>query len=290
MRVSPRWTVERYSRFYADDYRDLYSPRSFGQTVIDHTIALSKGPGARHVAAFVEKTWLDFGNNKAPVIMELGAGGGWNLACLPKDWVRVGFDTDERYLEAGRVAFNITMQNGFVDDVLPELHRADIVLLSHVLEHLSDPLEMIRRIVDATRPEVLIVVEVPGIFRLHKSGLDLMRYWQNAHTFTFTARTLADTCRRAGFEPLRIDEHIQMVFSPSNTIKRPLIDDPELADDILEYMKACEWWAGTIQYFTKIPLLNRAKVKLDLIGDVCLRVALKLGLLKGPGRHLVKEK
>lgn len=290
MRASPRWTVERYSRFYADDYRDLYSPKPTGETIVDHTISLSEGPGARHVATFVERTWSDFGHNRSPVIMEMGAGGGWNLARLPKDWTRIGFDTDERYLEAGRTAFGVDMQNGFVDDVLPELNRADMVLLSHVVEHISDPVEMIRRIADATRPDTLILIEVPGIFRLHKAGMDPMRYWQNAHTYTFSARTLADTCRRAGFEPLRIDEHIQMVFSPGSGVQRPLIDDSELADDVLVYMKACEWRARTIQYLQRIPLLNRTKAQLLRFADLSVRAAFRLGLMKGPGRHLMKDK
>lgn len=289
MRASPRWTVERYSRFYEEDYRDLYSPAVSSETLVDYTIALSNGPGARHVATFVKKTWSDFGDDRLPVVIEMGAGGGWNLARLPTDWTRIGFDTDERYLEAGRVAFGIQMQKGFVEDVLPKLHKADIILLSHVLEHFSNPVGMIQRIAEAARLDTLILIEVPGVFRLHKSGMDPMRYWQNAHTYTFTARTLADTCRRAGFEPLRIDEHIQMVYRPGNRVQRPVVDDLEMADDVLGYLKACEWRWETMQLLQKIPLLANAQTQMIRLADLSVRAALMLGFMKGPGRHLVKE-
>lgn len=153
-----------------------------GLLLAEHVRTLASGPGALHVAAFVRHAWRDFGRNHAPVVMEMGAGGGWNLAALPADWTRVGYDTDLRYLVAGREAFGIDMRNGFIDDVLPDLGTADVVLLSHVLEHISDPVGTLQRIAGAARPDALILIEVPGIFRLHKRGMDPMRYWQNAHS------------------------------------------------------------------------------------------------------------
>lgn len=289
MRATPRWTPERYKRFYDDDYRDLYSPATHGLLLAEHVRTLASGPGALHVAAFVRHAWRDFGRNDAPVVMEMGAGGGWNLAALPADWTRVGYDTDPRYLVAGREAFGIDMRNGFIDDVLPDLGTADVVLLSHVLEHISDPMGTLQRIAGAARPDALILIEVPGIFRLHKTGMDPMRYWQNAHTYTFCARTLADTCRRAGFEPLRIDEHIQMVFRPDTRAAGAVLEDSRLADEILAYLNVCDRLARMERGMPSGALGSRVRAAWMRLADALVRALIATQLLSGPGRHLVEE-
>lgn len=283
LRVTPRWTAARYARFYQDDYRDLYSPLS-GTSGTDTLRQLAAGPGARLISEFVERAWERFGDptRLRPVIVEIGAGGGWNLSRLRDRWVRVGYDYDERFLQLGREVFGVDMRRGFLTEALAAVAEADCVLLSHVLEHVPDPVATLRDLCAAARPGTLILVEVPGIFRLHRTSLDPMRYWQNAHTFTFCARTLVDSCRRAGLEPLSVDEWIRLVLRPSVATRTPAKADPALARSIERYLRYCEFSHRLSQGCASMPIVGRAVSRfVRRAADALVRIAAGLRLVRG---------
>lgn len=284
LRVTPRWTASRYERFYRDDYRNLYSPLS-SVDASDTVRRLAAGPSAGLVSAFVESAWDRFGDpsRERPVIVEIGAGGGWNLARLGPRWVKVGYDSDDRFLELGRSAFGIDMRNGFLSEALSAVADADCVLLSHVLEHMADPVDTLRQLQAAARPDTLILVEVPGILRLHKTSLDPMRYWQNAHTFTFCARTAVDTCRRAGLEPLAVDEWIRLVLRPSSTFHGSTIEtDPVLAGSIERYLRYCEMSYRVSQSCAMLPVVGPSMSRFARrAADALMRVAARMGGVHG---------
>jgi SAM-dependent methyltransferase len=283
LRVTPRWTAARYASFYQDDYRNLYSPLS-GATGADTLRQLADGPGARLVGEFVEHAWQRFGNPqlRRPVIVEIGAGGGWNLSRLGERWTKIGYDFDERFLELGRTSFGVDMRRGFLAEALPAVATADCVLLSHVLEHVPDPVATLRDLSAAARPDTLILVEVPGVFRLHKTSLDPMRYWQNAHTFTFCARTAVDTCRRAGLDPLSADEWIRLVLRPSSVASGPVATDPTLARSIERYLRYCEHSHRLAQRCGTLPLVGAAaSLAVRRGADALVRIANGLHLVDG---------
>jgi O-antigen/teichoic acid export membrane protein/SAM-dependent methyltransferase len=283
LRVTPRWTAAKYGRYYADDYRDLYSP--LGPSDGGETVRrLADGPGARLVAAFVEDAWRQHGRalGPTPVIVEIGAGGGWNLSRLDKRWVRIGFDADERFLELGRTVFGVDMRRGFIAEALPALAGADCILLSHVLEHVADPVATLREVCAAARPDALVLVEVPGIFRLHKTSLDPMRYWQNAHTFTFCARSAVDTCRRAGLEPLSVDEWIRLVLRPSSRAVVEVRPNPQLAPSIERYLRYCEVAHRLAVASERLPAIGRpVSMFVRRSADALVRIANVLGWIRG---------
>lgn len=279
LRVSPRWTARRYARFYEEDYRDLYSPLNTGADPSLTLQRLAAGPGATLVSEFVKAAWKGYGKATVdhPTIVEIGAGGGWNLSRLPPQWTRIGFDSDDRFLRLGREAFGVDMRRGFFDEALPEVARADCVLLSHVLEHVADPVATLARLREVASQDALILIEVPGIFRLHKTGLDPMRYWQNAHTFTFCARTITDTCRRAGLEPLAADEWIRLVLRPSQLATRSPASDPAVARSIESYLRYCEGAHGLAARVARWPLIGGPSARMVRLGsDALMRLAMKL--------------
>jgi 2-polyprenyl-3-methyl-5-hydroxy-6-metoxy-1,4-benzoquinol methylase len=283
LRVTPRWTAARYARFYQDHYRDLYSPLASNDGA-ETLRRLAAGAGATLVSQFVEQAWNSLGSTAVPnpVIIEIGAGGGWNLARLSQRWTRIGYDADERFLELGRSTFGIDMRNGFVAEALLQLQEADVILLSHVLEHVPDPVATLRALSAAARPDALILIEVPGIFRLHKTSLDPMQYWQNAHTFTFCAKTVVDTCRRAGLEPLQVDEWIRLALRPSSVARSQVTPDPALGPSIQRYLHYCELSYRLAQCCGKLPLLGRsASLAARRSADALMRVAGSMGLVHG---------
>jgi SAM-dependent methyltransferase len=284
LRVTPRWTIGRYARFYEQSYRDLYSPLA-GPASTATLTSLAQGPSARLIAEFVENAWREFGDARVarPTIVEIGAGGGWNLARLSERWIRVGYDTDDRFLELGRSAFGVDLRKGFFAEALPAAAQSDCILLSHVLEHVSDPLAILRALRDTVRPDALVLIEVPGIFRLHKTALDPMRYWQNAHTFTFCAQTLLATCRRAGYEPLKVDEWSHLVLRGSSVAAPgPVRTDSELAVSIERYLRYCEFSHRLATTCEAVPLIGALAGRgVRRVADAVMRVMHALGLIAG---------
>jgi SAM-dependent methyltransferase len=280
MRVTPRWNQASYARFYETEYRDLYSPLRASGDLRKTLVDLSVGPGARLVGEFVMQAWRLHGRPEldCPVIVEIGAGGGWNLSRLPEQWNRIGYDTDERFLALGREAFGVDMRRGFFDEALEAAATADCVLMSHVLEHVADPVSVLRNLSAVVRADTLILVEVPGVFRLHKTSVDPMRYWQNAHTYTFCARTASDTCRRAGLEPVAVDEWIRLVLKPSQRCTVAPADDPALARSVERYLRFCETVYTTSDAVSRAPTVARLVRR---AGDALVRAVESTGLLHG---------
>jgi SAM-dependent methyltransferase len=256
VRLSPRWCADRYRRFYAAEYRSLYNPSALPK--LDYARGVALAPATRERAAWVTAVWGRRSRRGAARIVEIGAGGGWNLARLPRDWDRIGYDLDEVYLAVGREAFGLDMRQGLARDALPELAKADIVLLSHVVEHLPDPSETLRAIVEAMRPGALALIEVPGIFRIHRTNLDPRSYLQNAHTFTFCAATLRDVSERAGLEVLEVDETARATCRPGAERSAPgPIAHPGLAERIIRYLRGCDFGYRQYRRLRAVPVLGR---------------------------------
>ncbi|MEO7986323.1 MAG: methyltransferase domain-containing protein [Gemmatimonadales bacterium] len=254
VRLSPRWREERYLRFYETEYRSLYNPSALDKPAYARWVA--DAPATRERAAWVVAAVAMHSKAAKPRIVEIGAGGGWNLAGLPRKWERIGYDVDDAYLAVGREAFGLDMRHGLADVALPALAAADLVLLSHVVEHLPDPSATLRTIAAAMPPDALLLIEVPGIFRIHRTNLDPRSYLQNAHTFTFCAPTLRDACGRAGLVVLEIEETARAACRPRGVIQRGDAH-PGLAERIIAYLRRCDYGYRQYRRLGAVPLVGR---------------------------------
>ncbi|MEM9544002.1 MAG: class I SAM-dependent methyltransferase [Cyanobacteria bacterium P01_E01_bin.42] len=245
LRVSPRWKAQHYKTFYENHYRELYNPITGSK---EETIArMATQESRKKIAAWVVESVARFGVRSSSIkIVEIGAGGGWNLANLSSQWERVGYDVDEEFLAIGRKLFNISLKLGWLEEALVDVSDADIILFSHVVEHFLKPHQALSKITRVAKPSALVLIEVPGIFRIHRTNLDPMSYMQNAHVYTFCSVTLKDVCEGSGLKVLSIDETVRSVCKKANVSEEKkqvpsLISHPQLYQHILRYLKMCEW-------------------------------------------------
>jgi 2-polyprenyl-3-methyl-5-hydroxy-6-metoxy-1,4-benzoquinol methylase len=257
VRLDPRWREDRYRRFYQTEYRDLYNPSPEPKS--RYAAQVARNPATSERARWIEAGARRYGRVSSPRVVEIGAGGGWNLARLPASWGRVGFDVDEEYLEIGTAEFGIDIRYGFVDEALEAVSEADLVLLSHVVEHFTRPEEMLANIARRMRRDALLLIEVPGLFRLHRTNLDVRSYLQNAHTFTYCRLTLQDACRRAGLEVLEVDEVARAVCRPAGRIPDRLESvRPGLSGTTIRYLRLCDQGFRWYRRLRALPLIGRA--------------------------------
>ena len=122
-----------------------------------------------------------FTKNSALNILEVGVGPGWNLVHLPAGR-RVGQDVTLAYAEHLR-------DHGieFVSD-LSELHgqQFDLVILSHVMEHLLEPAKMLFALSALLKPNGDLLLIVPLEAPVRKVSQDD----RNHHLFSWNVQTL----------------------------------------------------------------------------------------------------
>jgi 2-polyprenyl-3-methyl-5-hydroxy-6-metoxy-1,4-benzoquinol methylase len=231
----PRMDQASYARFYDAEYRRLYLG--------------AHGPTAAYVAGRWERgrEIYDFlfgarGVAAPPTrplsVVEVGCGGGGILKYFrDQGHAEWGVDPGSEYVRFSRETYGLNLHVGTIADI-PDTVRADVILYSHVFEHILSPAEEIRHIRRLLSDEGIVFVEVPGVKNIHRVyGRDFLQYVQNAHTYHYTLRTLRNLFERHGFEMLAGDETILSVFRR----RRPGISRSAPVNDhtaVLRYLAA----------------------------------------------------
>ena len=140
-----------------------------------------------------------------PRILDIGAGWGHVLHALGErfpDSTRLAIEYSDVCVEHLR-GLGIEVITQPVEEVLPHLDRQfDLIVLSHVLEHLLDPRTILRLIHDVLAPGGILYVEVPNVpvefLRRYPDHMWAGRFDEPHITF-FTADTLRDLLGATGF-------------------------------------------------------------------------------------------
>lgn len=108
-------------------------------------------------------------------VLEIGCGPGFLLhefrrrgaACL-------GLEPDAAAAAYAREAFSLTVREEDFRSPTLRPHAYDLILLSHVFEHLPDPVGALARLHDLLAPDGLVFIEIPredlSVFALRRSG------------------------------------------------------------------------------------------------------------------------
>ena len=181
--------------FYSEYYRRIYE--GVEQATLDHGYYRRLYGGAvPAVPSFFDASQL---------VLEIGCGGGWNL--LPykqKGLSHVGFDYDANMIDFGRAGYGLNIFRGGLQEAVAQGVRANYVILSHVLEHVSDPVEFLIALRKVMAPGAVLRITVPCLDYLRffggsGTGYEFASNLQNAHNYFFSERTLWMTVRKAGY-------------------------------------------------------------------------------------------
>lgn len=145
--------------------------------------------------------WQELADLKPGELMDVGCGAGVTLALARQlGWRVHGLEMDSAAVQAARDDGIDVLQGSF--ERLEEFKDAfDAIICSHVIEHVFDPLEMIRLMHAALRPGGVLLVATPNARSdvHHHFG----KYWRGLeaprHLILFTESTLKSILMRAGF-------------------------------------------------------------------------------------------
>lgn len=228
MRSDPYYTDDYLARFYENDYRDLYRPRRFSHSWFFSEQVRSGQRILERVAGKIPEGGR---------ILDLGCGmGGMLVPFLFAGHDVHGCDHGWEFARRGQsLALDIRIGG---EETFEGEEPFDLIILSHVLEHTSDPVRFLSQVAGLLKPRGVCYIEVPGLLNLEQwyEG-NLLLYLQNAHRWHFTAATLTAVLHRAGFEAAECDQTITCMATTANA--DPLAR-PEDGETVLDEIRRLE--------------------------------------------------
>jgi SAM-dependent methyltransferase len=161
-----------------------------------------------------EMAEMHFGRVAGPPhgkVLEVGCGGGQLLLNLRDvGWQATGLEIDEHAVRAARAHGLNVFQGGIATTEISET-GFDLIILNHVIEHLSDPVGCLRKCAAMLVPNGRLVIVTPN-----SDGLSHRRFghsWRGLevprHLVLFSPRSLEAAARAAGLVPRKVQTLIR---------------------------------------------------------------------------------
>jgi len=145
--------------------------------------------------------WLNGGWGNR--VLDYGSGNGKLLRIVKQlGWQVVGFEPDKNAAKVGRDAYGLTIYDHSIDEISKSEKKFNVVTMSHVIEHVLDPVATLKECADLLDEDGRVVIATPNfdslgrkIFKESWRGLEPPR-----HLNIFTVDSLASCLRLSGFE------------------------------------------------------------------------------------------
>ena len=208
--LDPRPTDEEIGRIYPDNYHAY----DFDAAEFGFIYRTRRKLEARRVMAALGDL------PRGARILDIGCGDGFHLDLIREfgspTWEVEGVDIDERAVEAAR-GRGLTVHTGVVEELDLPPGSFDAALMIMVVEHVADPLVLLKSAMRLLRPggRLVIVTDNTGS---PDFALSRRRYWGGyhfpRHWYLFSRQSLEKLGRAAGFDVARIET----IVSPVNWV------------------------------------------------------------------------
>ena len=180
--TNPRFNQKTYANFYNSEYRGLYldsitpkkdfweSQRKQGKKIFNYLQNIMKIEGL--------------------VVAEVGVGAGGIMQYFKENGNKiVGVDFGGEYIKLGK-SKGLNLMKGDIDELIKNKIKVDVLIYSHVFEHILDLAKELDKIKKVLKKDGLLYIEVPGVRNLDKGcDMDFLKTIQNAHVYYFTLST-----------------------------------------------------------------------------------------------------
>jgi 2-polyprenyl-3-methyl-5-hydroxy-6-metoxy-1,4-benzoquinol methylase len=140
-------------------------------------------------------------------LLDFGCGHGKLLRRMREaGWDVIGLDFSEQAVSAVR-ASGLTAYQGTLPHPEIALNRFDAVVMEHALEHVPDPLPVLRAARDVLRPGGTLLIQVPNFnaWEVHRFGEFAIQVDLPRHLLHFEPRALAKMLESAGFADVKTE-------------------------------------------------------------------------------------
>tara|TARA_B110000977_G_scaffold201338_1_gene295428 strand:+ start:8601 stop:9632 length:1032 start_codon:yes stop_codon:yes gene_type:complete len=146
-------------------------------------------------------------------ILEIGCGPGGILKYFKnKGFSVTGLDLDEEHLNYGKSQkLNLINKFNFESN-----YKFDLIIISHVLEHMKNPEIEIDIIKNYAHKNTLLYIEVPSIHTIDNMyDSDFLKYLHIAHCYHFSLNSFKNFCIKKNLSILKINKKIQALCKVS---------------------------------------------------------------------------
>lgn len=212
--LEPRPTDADLASFYPDDYHAYSDDHGIVASLLVSMRAVMRGRKYRSMLRDGKGALFDVGAGDSRHFRELARYADFEFA-----GVEIQPDVAARGREAG---YDITTGTLEAMDVTPHANRYDIVSMNHVIEHVVDPREVMRRTHGMLRPGGWVIGQLPTNAGWESTvfGSTWAGYHYPRHTQVFSRRGLRRLLERVGFEDVKIQSapHCQIAISVQNAL------------------------------------------------------------------------
>lgn len=232
VRTSPRPSGESLSLFYGGPFRELYTGgAAMSSDYFDRQV--HRGRAALD--------WVASHGIETGTVFEVGCSAGGVLSVFADaGWTVVGVDVDADFVAEGR-ARGLNLIQGESKE-LRRFGTADLIIMSHVLEHLPDPIVQVQEVHGLLRNGGYLYLEVPGLLNMRGDWrrYDPLRSFHIAHLYNFTLDTLRLVVQQVDFEFLDGDQFVRALFRKVAPAAAPLHAHTSDARRIRRYLLLAE--------------------------------------------------
>ena len=175
---------------------------------------------------------IDFKNGSIAV-GEVGCGNGIRLEYISKK-LSTAYDVKLFACDYSDATLNLVSKKGIKTylggmDALLQAGPLDVLILSHIFEHLVDLKESLNLIDQLTHNDSIIYVEVPGVVDLSNKAeymFDYQDYNILAHIHNFSLTTLTNVFSTKGFKLKKGSEYVRSIFKKNVLNSQSVCSDP----------------------------------------------------------------
>ncbi|BDG60365.1 hypothetical protein caldi_14550 [Caldinitratiruptor microaerophilus] len=140
-------------------------------------------------------------------LLDVGCGSGQFLANMrARGWNVLGVEPDGEAVRVAREHFGLTVSQGTLEEVDLREGTFDAVTLNHVIEHVLDPVGILRSCRRVLKPGGLLVVVTPNPAGLGARffGEGWLHWDPPRHLFLLSPQNLGEAAQRAGLQVVRL--------------------------------------------------------------------------------------
>ena len=129
--------------------------------------------------------------------LDIGCSIAYGLSLLQESgWLVLGLDPSEKCIQISRDKLGVRVLEGFFSvELLKKENKFDVIILSHVVEHLVFPEEIIGHLSELLTDDGIIYIEVPNLMRPNNTKC----YFGFEHVNFFSPQSLTNLATQNGF-------------------------------------------------------------------------------------------
>ncbi len=134
-------------------------------------------------------------------VLEIGSGGGeFSYLLTQKGFHVTAIEPNEGYGNYSKDQYGINVHIGFTQNLDFSAQSFDFITMSHVLEHVDDPTQVLKKLHGWLKTAAILALEVPNVEAICQSPKNT---FHAAHLFNFNQATLALLVEKSGFSVIK---------------------------------------------------------------------------------------